>query len=438
MYSGTVSHRLRGTPEIGLLSGTLAFFSGFAAVALFGTNVDIIRDKLSLSIIETGWILSSPLISGSLLRIPFAALVDRIGGKIVLTVQLMLSIAGIAGVIFTLSWIMSGLITSSLTGFILVMFFGAASGTGVSTFSSGIAYVSYWYPENRQGSVLGIFGGAGNTGPAVFTILLPVSIMAFGLISTYVIWGVFLAVSTILFVLIASDSYFFQLAPLVGKSEALQIARKQGLELFPSGSMLKSLKNSAVNWRILALSFMYFISFGGFEALTVWFPSYWTYYIGTSRVEAGIFTGILFTLLTALMRIPGGWMCDRYGALKIAIPSYSVLIVGSLLLFFSNFLGLSIVAALILGTGMGVSNAAVFSLIPKYSGSSIGGASGLVGGLGSAGGLLVPPAMAYFVFMYGDSGYSLGFVIFTVAGVIALFLAMFLRHADKNQYGLLH
>ena len=51
---------------------------------------------------------------------------------------------------------------------IYVMFLVAALGMGVAggTFAVGLAYVSKWYPQGRQGTALGAFG-TGNVGSAV-------------------------------------------------------------------------------------------------------------------------------------------------------------------------------------------------------------------------------------------------------------------------------
>ncbi|MDZ7831774.1 MAG: hypothetical protein U5L07_08500 [Desulfobacterales bacterium] len=50
----------------------------------------------------------------------------------------------------------------------------------------------------------------------------------------------------------------------------------------------------------------------------------------------------------------------------------------------------------------------------------MGGASGIVGGLGAFGGFVVPPAMGLFVNVSPTAGYSKGFVVFTILTVIAL------------------
>jgi NNP family nitrate/nitrite transporter-like MFS transporter len=77
---------------------------------------------------------------------------------------------------------------------------------------------------------------------------------------------------------------------------------------------------------------------------------------------------------------------------------------------------------MLLALGMGFANAAVFKLVPKYSPTAVGGAAGIVGGLGAFGGFVVPPLMGLFVKFSGAAGYSQGFFVFLTLAVVALLL----------------
>jgi MFS transporter, NNP family, nitrate/nitrite transporter len=54
---------------------------------------------------------------------------------------------------------------------------------------------------------------------------------------------------------------------------------------------------------------------------------------------------------------------------------------------------ISLAATLAVGAGMGLQNAIVFKLVPRYTPDAIGGASGWIGGLGALGGFVIPPLM---------------------------------------------
>ncbi len=65
---------IRGNPTTGLIAGTIAFFAGFAAVALFGITVHTVAPLLHLNIVEVGWLVAIPLVTGAYLEYPLAHL----------------------------------------------------------------------------------------------------------------------------------------------------------------------------------------------------------------------------------------------------------------------------------------------------------------------------------------------------------------------------
>lgn len=75
-----MTRTLRGTPSQGLWAATLGFFFGFAAVALFGPTATRFQQVMELSPMAVGFLIAMPALSGSLLRIPFAAWVETTGG----------------------------------------------------------------------------------------------------------------------------------------------------------------------------------------------------------------------------------------------------------------------------------------------------------------------------------------------------------------------
>ena len=108
---------------------------------------------------EVGWLLGIPVLTGSIFRLPAGMMTDKFGGKPIFAGLLVLC----AIPMFLLSTV------ESYFGFAICSFgFGLA---GVS-FSIGIAYTSVWFPKNRQGIALGIFG-AGNAGAALTTLIAP-------------------------------------------------------------------------------------------------------------------------------------------------------------------------------------------------------------------------------------------------------------------------
>ncbi len=413
------------TPAKALTWTTLAFFGGFAGVSAFGPIVTRLRDSMHISTLLMGLLAASPALTGSLLRIPFGAMVDRMGGKRPVLVLLGLAFAGIAGIT-----LMFGLFQSpSAAQYPLFLLFGVLCGCGIAVFSVGIPAVSYWYPQKKQGTALALYAGLGNLAPGMFALLLPFLVESLGFRVSYVFWSALLLVLFGLIIVFMKDAPYFQYRQMGIDLDKDALLLACGEELFPSGKALDSLKKAALEWRTWVLTFFYFVNFGGFIALTVWFPTYWSELFGTSLVAAGGLTA-LYSLSSSLLRVAGGTLSDRFGGERVALGSFVVVAVGSLLLLASTAsMAAALIGEVLMALGMGFANAAVFKLVPQYSPASVGGAAGIVGGFGAFGGFAIPPLMGFFVEVMGPVGYSRGFAVFLGLSLIAVCLFFVLsRH----------
>jgi NNP family nitrate/nitrite transporter-like MFS transporter len=422
--------QLKGSPGKGLFAATFGFFIGFAAVALYGPVAKEFKEVMQLSATQVGLLVAAPMLTGSLLRIPFGAWVDKLGGKKPMATLLFVSVIGMAGLATVLFTLYPDRLTNSY--YPLILFLGLLSGFGIATFSVGIPQTAYWFPKSQQGYALGAYGGYGNIAPGLFTILISFLLPVLGLTRAYIIWFLFLLIGTIIYLIITHDAPYFQLiARKFSHEEAAEIARQNGQELIPSGNLIESLKISAKLLRTWALVFLYFTSFGGFLALTAWFPSYWRIFHNFDINTAGLLGGAGFSLLAAIIRVYGGKISDRYGGENVAIMSYSLVFLGALLLMFFTTFGFSLTGELLIGLGMGIGNAAVFKLVSKYVPEAVGGASGWVGGLGAFGGFVVPPILGLFVDKMGNIGYARGFVVYVLLAGGAILISVIL----KKTYG---
>ncbi len=419
---------LKGNPNRGLIGATLGFFIGFAAVSLYGPTSAVFKEAfVNLNPVLLALLIAAPNLSGSLLRIPFSAWVDTTGGRKPLIVLLLLSIIGMGGLYIVLAFF-----SDNLNQYYYLLFaLGLLSGCGIATFSVGVSQASYWFPKSKQGVALGIYGGVGNLAPGIFALLIPnLALPLLGLPGSYLAWLIFLIVGTIIYIKIGQNAWYFQLVDKgINKDEAKEIASKEyGQELFPKGKASETLLISAKSWKTWALVFIYFTTFGGFLALTGWFPNYWMTYFGLNMKVAGLLTA-LYSILTSLTRIYGGKVADKNGGEITTIVSLGIALVGAICMTFASTMTLAIIGIILLAIGMGVANAAVFKIVPNAVPEAMGGASGWIGGLGALGGFLIPPVMASFLNRSGFAGYSQGFSVFIVLiivaiGVIALFQAL--------------
>ncbi len=424
---------IKGSPRDGLVAATLGFFIGFAAVALFGPTAKRFQEVMELSPMMVGFLVAAPALSGSLLRIPFSAWVDTTGGRKPFLTLLVLSVVGMAGLTAVVVGLYPDNLSASLYPVLLVL--ALLCGCGIATFSVGISQVSYWYPRNGQGRALAIFAGCGNVGPGLFSLLIPLALASIGLAGSYMIWLALLVTGTALYFVMGRNAWYFQLvqsgqAPEKARSEA----RRMGQEMFPAGSLKESLRASVTIWKTWALVWIYFTTFGGFIALTAWLPTYWTELYGVTPVVAGLLTAV-YSILSSLIRVSGGVMADklREGGENTAILSLMITLIGALVMTMTDQFELALPGIILMAIGMGVTNAAVFKIVPQAVPQAVGGAAGWVGGLGAFGGFVIPPMMAFAVGDLGTRGYSIGFVVFVYLSISALLMAWILKYAMASQ-----
>lgn len=265
---------------------TLAFAACFAVWTIFSIIGIGIKGELGLNETKFGLLIATPILTGSLFRMPLGIWSDRYGGRpIFVTVMLASAIAGF-------------LLPLAHT-YPLMLLAGLGVGIAGGSFAVGVSYISRWYPKEKQGTALGIFG-VGNVGAAVTTFLAPFVMVAFGWPAVVQVWASALAVMALIFWFMTAD-------------DPVQRARRaQG---FPAVTLCQQLAPLA-NARVWRFSLYYFFVFGGFVALALWLPRF---YIGAYHLDvktAGIL-GAVFSITASLVRAFGGVLSDRIGARRV-------------------------------------------------------------------------------------------------------------------------
>jgi NNP family nitrate/nitrite transporter-like MFS transporter len=426
--------KVRGTRNQAMWLATLGFFGGFAGVSVFGPLVPKFKDLLDLSPFAAGMLAAIPALTGSLLRIPFGAAVERAGGRKPFVALLVITNLGMIGLLVLLATSYPHAMSGTYP---LLLLLGALIGCGIATFSVGIGQVSYWFPRKNQGGALGIYAGLGNTSPGLSSLFLPMAVGAMGMLSAYSVWFAILLAVTLVYGIFIKDAPWFQLKRQGHDVPTDQLAELGGGEVAPTGGAWAGLKLAAGIPATWMLVFFYFLSFGGFLAFTSWLPTFWSSMYGTTLAEAGLLTAT-FSLLSAVIRVPGGLLSDRI-SITYALPgNFLLMLAGSVVLSFSGTFAVSLVATLAVAAGMGLQNAIVFKLLPRYIPDAIGGASGWIGGLGALGGFVIPPVIGVVTGMVGGTaGYARGFLPFAVLVVLALpVVGVLSRWSKRNGYGL--
>lgn len=412
--------KLRGNAPRALLAATLGFFFGVMAISLFGPTSGTLAEAMELTPTEVGLLVAIPSLTGSLLRIPFGASVDANGGRKGFIILLAAASVGLLGLCFLFSTVDVNQAGSLKGMFPLVLLLGCLAGFGIATFSVGVSQSSYWYPKNRQGFASGVYGGLGTTSAGILAFALPLLLQGFGFNVAYWVLAGVMILGLVLYTIFSANPPYFQLLkagkdPETAHDDALAC----GQELFPTGNAVESLKVSAKVPQTWMLVLTYFTTFGGFMALTAWFPTFWKQGMGVSPMTAGALTAI-FSILAALLRVPGGQLSDKIGGKKVATGALILLAIAGVLMNIPMGVAGLFVVSLLIAVAFGFNNAATMKLVPVYVSRCVGGANGWVGGLGAFGGFVIPPLMGKFVAISPDYGYGLGFLIFTVLAIVSL------------------
>ncbi|UDF32702.1 UNVERIFIED_ORG: NarK/NasA family nitrate transporter (plasmid) [Roseateles sp. XES5] len=350
-------------PAIALWMSTFAFTICFAVWTIFAIIGIRIKEELGLSEAAFGLLVGTPILTGSLVRIVLGVWTTRYGGRLVYTLTM-------------LAAAFATLLLSHATTYPQMLLAGLGIGLAGGSFAVGIAYVSPFFPAEKQGTVLGIFG-AGNVGAAVTKFLAPVVLVAAGWQMVAEYWAAALFLAAVLFWFTTSDDPAFR-------------SRKGGRA--PRRPMLQEfapLKNAQV-WRF---SLYYFFAFGGFVALSLWLPRYLVGVYGFDIATAGMIAAA-YSVPGSIFRALGGMLSDRKGARSVMYWVFGVSAAATLVLSVPAALppAIFILAVFVLGFVMSLGKAAVYKHIPAYYPESIGAVGGIVGMVGGLGGFLLPIA----------------------------------------------
>src|SRR4249919_672606 len=145
----------------GLMLGlaTLGFALCFWAWALLSPLAVSFTAALHLTPFQQALLVAVPVVVGSLGRIPVGALTDKFGGRIMFP---LVSAATIIPVIFIGFF--------GLDSYGALLFGGFFLGIGGTVFAVGVPFVNAWFPPERRGLAIGIFGaGMGGTAISALT-----------------------------------------------------------------------------------------------------------------------------------------------------------------------------------------------------------------------------------------------------------------------------
>lgn len=351
---------------------TLAFTVCFAVWMMFAVIGIPIKELLQLNETQFGLLAATPVLTGSLIRLPLGMWTDRFGGRVVFFLLMLATVVPIY---------LIGNATEYWQFLVAGLFVGLAGGS----FSVGIAYCARWFPKDQQGFAMGVFG-AGNSGAAVTKFVAPALVVAFGWAMVPQVYAVAMFVTAVVFWLFTFDDPKH-------RADSNVTVRQQ----------LAVLKDPQV-WKYCQY---YSIVFGGYVALSLWMTKYYVQEYGFD-IRLAALLAACFSLPGGVLRAVGGWFSDKYGAHKI---TWWVLWVSWICLFLLSYpqtdftvqtvngprtfhIGLNVwmftALMFIVGVAWAFGKASVFKYISNDYPHNIGVVSGIVGLVGGLGGFVLP------------------------------------------------
>lgn len=398
-----------------LVLSTVAFTLLFAVWLMLGMLSIRIKPELGLTDGQLYNLTIAAILAGSLLRFHFGIWTDRYGGRRVMT----------ALILFT---VLPTLMVSQVTNFAQLLICALLFGVAGNSFTVGIAWNAAWYPKERQGTALGIFG-AGNVGASATKLFGPVLIAlvpAAGFFGGAVPggWRFIPVVYAGLLVLMAAAVWF--LTPREDRTPA-------------RGRTFAEIVTPLKHTRVWEYCLQYTVVFGAYVALSAALPTFYystygadlaaslglndklvsdfatirglkgdaytAYMAANPAVKAdlnyllkwiGFLAAVCYIFPASLLRPVGGWLSDRYGPRVVMAGIFAAMLAACTLLTLPLGLGVWAFTAVlfVLGAGMGIGKAGVYKLIPDHFPRDVGAVGGLVGALGALGGVLLPLAWA--------------------------------------------
>jgi MFS transporter, NNP family, nitrate/nitrite transporter len=368
---------------------TAAFTVCFFAWSMLGPLGPTLQKNLDLSEFQLAIAVAIPVVLGSVMRIPMGILTERYGGRRTFTALMAYSVVPL---------VLFALFHDSFASVVVIGFLLGITG---SSFAVGVPFVNRWYPKERQGFALGLYGmGMGGTVLAALT--APKMAKHWSFATPFWVAAALMAVMAVVFWLVARDPRTAPPPHPVSFSAPIKIFRKSR--------------------RAWALTLFYFLSFGGFVAMFLYLPKLLTGVHELSKTDAG-YRAAGFAFLAVLARPVGGWLADRIGAERVLRISFIATIALAIVLALSyKHMAPLTIACLTMAVALGLGTGAVFKLVAQWFPDDVAAVTGVVGAAGGLGGFFPPLAMALVKSVFG--GYEIGFFLLAaVAGTCLVVLA---------------
>jgi NNP family nitrate/nitrite transporter-like MFS transporter len=376
---------IRMTKYRTLLLATVGFNFSFLIWFSFAPFTGPMAEEFGLSLAEIGILASAAIWLAPFGRILTGWLSDKYGAPTVFAI--VLAYVGVFS--------MASAFAQSYEVFFVERLVVATAGI---TFVIGIQHVSEWFEEGELGTAEGIYAGIGNAGAAGGALILP---RVFGpnwsgpLFSTN--WRAAFFYTGVVSIALAIAYYLLGEA---AKSEEKRAATADN-------ASFRDWLFTATRYGTVVLAFAYVMTFGLELSMNGWLATYYREGFNTQNLVLASTFAATFSIAAGLLRPIGGYVSDVLARNERDILpvfegryreqwTFASLCFVTVSMLGMTAAGLSGEVMLAVGTGFLVGMAcafaegAIFAQVPAMFPNSSGAVAGVVGGIGTVGGIVYP------------------------------------------------
>jgi len=372
-----------------LVLATIGFNFSFLIWFSFAPFTGPMAEEFGLSLAEIGVLASAAIWLAPFGRILTGWLSDKYGAPTVFAI--VLAYVGVFS--------MASAFARSYEVFFLTRLIVATAGI---TFVIGIQHVAEWFPEEQLGTAEGIYAGIGNAGAAAGALLLPrvfPTDWSGPLFQTN--WRAAFFYTGIVSIFLAIAYY------ALGEAAATEAKRQATAD----NASLNQWVHTATRYGTVVLALAYIMSFGLELSMNGWLATYYREAFDTSNLVLASTFAATFSLAAGLLRPIGGYVSDvlarrERDILPIFAGRYReqwtfvtlcFIVLTMVVMTLAGLSGqvlLAVGAGFLVGMGCAFAEGAIFAQVPAMFPNSSGAVAGVVGGIGTVGGIIYP--LVYF------------------------------------------
>jgi NNP family nitrate/nitrite transporter-like MFS transporter len=367
-----------------LVLATVGFNLSFLIWFSFAPFTGPIADEFSLSLAEIGILASAAIWLAPFGRILTGWLSDKFGAPAVFAI--VLAYVGVFS--------MASAFAESYTLFFVERLIVATAGI---TFVIGIQHVAEWFPEEQLGTAEGIYAGIGNAGAAGGALVLP---RLFGNWSGPLFdvgWRAAFFYTGVVSLVMAVTYY------ALGEAAATEERRQATAD----NASLKDWLHTATRYGTVVLALAYVMSFGLELSMNGWLATYYREAFDTNNLVLASTFAATFSLAAGLLRPIGGYVSDVLARREqdilpvfegryreqwtfVTLSFIVVAMLGMTLAGLSGVVLVAVGAGFVVGMSCAFAEGAIFAQVPAMFPNSSGAVAGIVGGVGTVGGIVFP------------------------------------------------